>query len=232
MTIGQKNDRKLIVNLKNKSIKIEIYSFFINIMATKTTSKKDNKDWMKSVLVTGLFVIAFVCAFFWMNVEKNTPLQFVDKMLSWDIVENASKTAKNVKEIVTPLQGLLGWTSGLSLDISNLNDLSSITENLDKLNDLKESYNELKDNDMLKSVLGIEDDKEAKKAEKLVSTESDFIDSSIDFFSFLKDNQDEISYDEDGSLEIDDSIKWVFEDLLKSRTDSKLNVEKAESNLK
>jgi hypothetical protein len=60
---------------------------------------------------------------------------------------------------------------------------------------------------MLKSVLGIEDDKEAKKAEKLVSTESDFIDSSIDFFSFLKDNQDEISYDEDGSLEIDDSIK-------------------------
>ena len=187
-------------------------------MATKKTTqqtKKDGKEWLKSILVTAFFAIVFVCAFFWMDVEKNTPMQFVDKMLSWDIVETASQKARDVKEAITPLQKLVWGISDLSIDSSKVKDVSLLTENLSKLNELKEAYDELKDNDTIKSILGIEeDDTDEEKISNLVSTESSFIDNSIWLYNFLLDNQNSFSYSEDGSLEVDDSIKSTFNSML------------------
>lgn len=187
-------------------------------MATKKITqqtKKDDKEWLKSILVTAFFAIVFVCAFFWMDVEKNTPMQFVDKMLSWNIVETASQKAKDVKEAITPLQKLVWGISDLSIDSSKVKDVSLLTENLSKLSELKEAYDELKDNDTIKSILGIEDDDaDEEKISNLVSTESSFIDNSILLYSFLLDNQKSFSYAEDGSLEVDDSIKSTFNSML------------------
>jgi len=75
-------------------------------MATKTkakTTKKNDKEWLKSIIVAGFFVIVFVCAYFWMDVKKNTPMQFVDKMLAWDLVEKADTKAKDIKTITNDI---------------------------------------------------------------------------------------------------------------------------------
>ena len=195
-------------------------------MVSKKTNQevKDNKEKLRSLLATAFFAVVFVCAFFWMDVEKNTPIQFMDKMLSWDIVETASKRANDIKKAITPLQKIAWWISELSINSSNVKDLSLLNENLSKLIELKESYDELKNNDTIKDLLGITDESDESKVSNLVSSESSFIDNSISLYNFLKDNQDNLSYAEDGSLKVDDSVKWIFDSLL---TDWAISKDKA-----
>ena len=42
--------------------------------STSQKANKNDKEWLRSILVTGFFIVVFVCAFFWMDVEKNTPM--------------------------------------------------------------------------------------------------------------------------------------------------------------
>jgi hypothetical protein len=180
------------------------------------TTKKNNKEWLKSIIITWFFAIVFVCAFFGMDVEKNTPMQFVDKMLSWNIVETASSQAKQVKEVITPLQQLFWWISDLSIDSTDVKDVSLLTDKLKKLNELKAVYDELKGSDSIKNLLwDSSDENKEEKLSELISTESTFVDTSIKFYDYLINNQDSFSYSEDkSSLNINDESKWDFEKLL------------------
>ena len=194
----------------------------------KTINKKE-KEWLRSILITGFFIIVFVCAFFGMDVEKNTPMQFVDKMLSWDIVETASSQAKQIRKAITPIQKLVWWLSDLSIDSSTLKDIPTITENLSKLNELKKAYDELKSTDALKNLFGDEEDVDEEKVSNLISSESNFVDDSIKLYNFILDNQDAFSYDENGSLEVTEDVKPWLDDLLLNRVDSQTKAKSAES---
>jgi len=194
----------------------------------KTINKKE-KEWLRSILITGFFIIVFVCAFFGMDVEKNTPMQFVDKMLSWDIVETASSQAKQIRKAITPIQKLVWWLSDLSIDSSTLKDIPTITENLSKLNELKKAYDELKSTDALKNLFGDEEDVDEEKVSNLISSESNFVDDSIKLYNFILDNQEAFSYDENGSLEVTEDVKPWFDDLLLNRVDSQTKAKSAES---
>jgi len=194
----------------------------------KTINKKE-KEWLRSILITGFFIIVFVCAFFGMDVEKNTPMQFVDKMLSWDIVETASSQAKQIRKAITPIQKLVWWLSDLSIDSSTLKDIPTITENLSKLNELKKAYDELKSTDALKNLFGDEEDVDEEKVSNLISSESNFVDDSVKLYNFILDNQDAFSYDENGSLEVTEDVKPWFDDLLLNRVDSQTKAKSAES---
>jgi hypothetical protein len=88
-----------------------------------------------------------------------------------------------------------------------LKDVSSITENLSKLNDLKEAYDELKNTDAVKNLLGDEEDVDEEKVSNLISSESNFVDDSIKLYNFILNNQDAISYNDDGSVEVDEDVK-------------------------
>ena len=195
---------------------------------SKTTNKKE-KEWLKSILITGFFIIVFVCAFFGMDVEKNTPMQFFDKMLSWDIVETASSQAKHVKEVITPIQKLVWWLSDISIDSSKIKDVSLITENLSKLNELKAAYDELKNTDAVKNLLGDEEDVDEEKVSNLISSESSFVDNSIELYNFILNNQDAFSYNENGSLEVTEDAKPWFDDLLLNWVESQAKAKSAES---
>ena len=195
---------------------------------SKTTNKKE-KEWLKSILITGFFIIVFVCAFFGMDVEKNTPMQFFDKMLSWDIVETASSQAKQVKEVITPIQKLVWWLSDISIDSSKIKDVSLITENLSKLNELKAAYDELKNTDAVKNLLGDDEDVDEEKVSNLISSESSFVDNSIELYNFILNNQDAFSYNENGSLEVTEDAKPWFDDLLLNWVESQAKAKSAES---
>ena len=195
---------------------------------SKTTNKKE-KEWLKSILITGFFIIVFVCAFFGMDVEKNTPMQFVDKMLSWDIVETASSQAKQVKKVITPIQKLVWWLSDISIDSSKIKDVSLITENLSKLNELKAAYDELKNTDAVKNLLGDDEDVDEEKVSNLISSESSFVDNSIELYNFILNNQDAFSYNENGSLEVTEDAKPWFDDLLLNWVESQAKAKSAES---
>ena len=194
----------------------------------KTINKKE-KEWLRSILITGFFIIVFVCAFFGMDVEKNTPMQFVDKMLSWDIVETASSQAKQVKEVITPIQKLVWWLSDISIDSSKIKDVSLITENLSKLNELKAAYDELKNTDAVKNLLGDDEDVDEEKVSNLISSESSFVDNSIELYNFILNNQDAFSYNENGSLEVTEDAKPWFDDLLLNWVESQAKAKSAES---
>ena len=194
----------------------------------KTINKKE-KEWLRSILITGFFIIVFVCAFFGMDVEKNTPMQFVDKMLSWDIVETASSQAKQIRKAITPIQKLVWWLSDLSIDSSTLKDIPTITEKLSKLNELKKAYDELKSTDALKNLFGDEEDVDEGKVSNLISSESNFVDDSIKLYNFILDNQDAFSYDENGILEVTEDVKPWFEDLLFNLVESQAKAKSAES---
>lgn len=202
-------------------------------MATKEKSisseiNKKNKEWLRSIIVSWFFVIVFVCAFFWMDVRKNTPMQFVDKMLSWDIVETAVENAESLKAAITPLQKLSWGLSDISIDSSNVKNLSLISENLSKLNTLKESYDKLKEEKNMENLLsGVESETDQENVESLVSSESDFIDNAIELYTFLSNNQDAFSFNEDGSLNVADTVKTTFDDLLLNRTVSQDKVKQA-----
>ena len=195
---------------------------------SKTTNKKE-KEWLKSILITGFFIIVFVCAFLGMDVEKNTPMQFVDKMLSWDIVETASSQAKQVKEVITPIQKLVWWLSDISIDSSKIKDVSLITENLSKLNELKAAYDELKNTDAVKNLLGDDEDVDEEKVSNLISSESSFVDNSTELYNFILNNQDAFSYNENGSLEVTEDAKPWFDDLLLNWVESQAKAKSAES---
>ena len=182
----------------------------------KQVTKKNDKDWLKSIIITWFFVVVFVCAFFGMDVEKNTPMQFVDKMLSWNIVETAASQAKQVKEVITPIQQLVWWVSDLSINSSDVKDISLLTDNLAKLKELKTAYDALKENDAIKNLLGDNDDKsKEERLTNLISSESDFVNSSINLYDYLINNQDAFSYNEkDGTLKVDEDSEREFETLL------------------
>ena len=193
------------------------------------TTNKNEKEWLKSILITGFFIIVFVCAFFGMDVEKNTPMQFVDKMLSWNIVETASSQAKQVREAITPIQKLAWGLSDITIDWSKINDASSITEKLSKLNELKEAYDELKNADAVKNLIGDKEDVDEEKISNLISSESNFVDDSIKLYNFILNNQEAFFYNVDGSLDVTEDARLWFDDLLLNRVASHANVKSAES---
>ena len=196
--------------------------------ASKKTNKND-KEWLRSILVTGFFIVVFVCAFFWMDVEKNTPMQFVDKMLSWDIVETAAQKAKTVKEAITPLQKLAWWIDDISIDSFDVKDLSKLKEKLSALEDLKASYDKLKNDEDIKGLIPDTDSENTEDLRNLVTSEKWFVDNSISFFNFLLNNQDALSFNDEGTLEVDDSIKSTFDDLLLDFVTSQDKVKQANS---
>ena len=192
-------------------------------------ANKNDKEWLRSILVTGFFIVVFVCAFFWMDVEKNTPMQFVDKMLSWDIVETAAQKAKTVKEAITPLQKLAWWIDDISIDSFDVKDLSKLKEKLSALEDLKASYDKLKNNEDIKGLVSDADSENTEDLTNLVTSEKWFVDNSISFFNFLLNNQDALSFNDEGTLEVDDSIKSTFDDLLLDYVTSQDKVKQANS---
>ena len=193
------------------------------------SAAKNNKEWLRSILVTGFFIVVFVCAFFWMDVEKNTPMQFVDKMLSWDIVETAAQKAKTVKEAITPLQKLAWWIDDISIDSFDVKDLSKLKEKLSALEDLKASYDKLKNDEDIKGLIPDADSENTEDLRNLVTSEKWFVDNSISFFNFLLNNQDALSFNDEGTLEVDDSIKSTFDDLLLDFVTSQDKVKQANS---
>ena len=192
-------------------------------------ANKNDKEWLRSILVTGFFIVVFVCAFFWMDVEKNTPMQFVDKMLSWDIVETAAQKAKTVKEAITPLQKLAWWIDDISIDSFDVKDLSKLKEKLSALEDLKASYDKLKNDEDIKGLIPDTDSENTEDLRNLVTSEKWFVDNSISFFNFLLNNQDALSFNDEGTLEVDDSIKSTFDDLLLDFVTSQDKVKQANS---
>ena len=192
-------------------------------------ANKNDKEWLRSILVTGFFIVVFVCAFFWMDVEKNTPMQFVDKMLSWDIVETAAQKAKTVKEAITPLQKLAWWIDDISIDSFDVKDLSKLKEKLSALEDLKASYDKLKNNEDIKGLVSDADSENTEDLTNLVTSEKWFVDNAISFFNFLLNNQDALSFNDEGTLEVDDSIKSTFDDLLLDYVTSQDKVKQANS---
>jgi hypothetical protein len=196
--------------------------------ASKKTNKND-KEWLRSILVTGFFIVVFVCAFFWMDVEKNTPMQFVDKMLSWDIVETAAQKAKTVKEAITPLQKLAWWIDDISIDSFDVKDLSKLKEKLSALEDLKASYDKLKNDEDIKWLVPDADSENTEDLTNLVTSEKWFVDNAISFFNFLLNNQDALSFNDEGTLEVDESVKSTFDDLLLDYVTSQDKVKQANS---
>lgn len=196
--------------------------------ASKKTNKND-KEWLRSILVTGFFIVVFVCAFFWMDVEKNTPMQFVDKMLSWDIVETAAQKAKTVKEAITPLQKLAWWIDDISIDSFDVKDLSKLKEKLSALEDLKASYDKLKNDEDIKGLVPDADSENTEDLTNLVTSEKWFVDNAISFFNFLLNNQDALSFNDEGTLEVDESVKSTFNDLLLDFVTSQDKVKQANS---
>ncbi len=197
--------------------------------STSQKANKNDKEWLRSILVTGFFIVVFVCAFFWMDVEKNTPMQFVDKMLSWDIVETAAQKAKTVKEAITPLQKLAWWIDDISIDSFDVKDLSKLKEKLSALEDLKASYDKLKNDEDIKGLVPDADSENTEDLRNLVTSEKWFVDNSISFFNFLLNNQDALSFNDEGTLEVDDSIKSTFDDLLLDFVTSQDKVKQANS---
>ena len=193
------------------------------------SAAKNDKEWLRSILVTGFFIVVFVCAFFWMDVEKNTPMQFVDKMLSWDIVETAAQKAKTVKEAITPLQKLAWWIDDISIDSFDVKNLSKLKEKLSALEDLKASYDKLKNDEDIKGLVPDADSENTEDLRNLVTSEKWFVDNSISFFNFLLNNQDALSFNDEGTLEVDDSIKSTFDDLLLDFVTSQDKVKQANS---
>ena len=197
--------------------------------STSQKANKNDKEWLRSILVTGFFIVVFVCAFFWMDVEKNTPMQFVDKMLSWDIVETAAQKAKTVKEAITPLQKLAWWIDDISIDSFDVKNLSKLKEKLSALEDLKASYDKLKNNEDIKGLVPDADSVNTEDLTNLVTSEKWFVDNAISFFNFLLNNQDALSFNDEGTLEVDDSIKSTFDDLLLDFVTSQDKVKQANS---
>ena len=193
------------------------------------SAAKNDKEWLRSILVTGFFIVVFVCAFFWMDVEKNTPMQFVDKMLSWDIVETAAQKAKTVKEAITPLQKLAWWIDDISIDSFDVKNLSKLKERLSALEDLKASYDKLKNDEDIKGLVPDADSENTEDLRNLVTSEKWFVDNAISFFNFLLNNQDALSFNDEGTLEVDDSIKSTFDDLLLDFVTSQDKVKQANS---
>jgi hypothetical protein len=74
---------------------------------------------------------------------------------------------------------------------------------------------------------GVESETDQENVESLVSSESDFIDNAIELYTFLSNNQDAFSFNEDGSLNVADTVKTTFDDLLLNRTVSQDKVKQA-----
>lgn len=188
-------------------------------MATKTkvkTTKKNDKDWLKSVIVTGFFVIVFVCAYFWMDVKKNTPMQFVDKMLAWDLVEKADAKVKDIKTITKDIISIWWTLSELSLAPSNFMNLDLIAEKQSELEELNNAFDNLIDSGTLTHYIK----SWAQNILDLMSAEKTYIRTSDNFYSFLSYNQDYLWYDDNGNLEIMPIVKDEFDRLLKEWVNS------------
>ena len=183
-------------------------------MTTKTkekTTKKNGKEWLKSIIVTGFFVIVFVCAYFWMDVKKNTPMQFVDKMLEWDLVEKADAKAKDIKTITKNIVSL-GWTlSELSLAPSNFINLELIAKKQSELEELNNAFDNLVDTGTLTHFMGNWE----QDILDLMSAEKTYIRTSTNFYRFLSYNQDYLWYNSNWSVEVAPLVQEEFERLLK-----------------
>lgn len=188
-------------------------------MATKTkakTTKKNDKEWLKSIIVAGFFVIVFVCAYFWMDVKKNTPMQFVDKMLAWDLVEKADTKAKDIKTITNDIISIWWTLSEISLAPSNFMNLDLIAEKQWELEELDKTFDNLIDIETLNHFIKSWD----QNIVDLMSTEKKYIRTSNNFYRFLSDNQDYLWYDDSGKLEVEPLIQEEFERLLKAWVNS------------
>ena len=98
-----------------------------------------------------------------------------------------------------------------------------------KLNELKAAYDELKNTDAVKNLLGDEEDVDEEKVSNLISSESSFVDNSIELYNFILNNQDAFSYNENGSLEVTEDAKPWFDDLLLNWVESQAKAKSAES---
>jgi hypothetical protein len=188
-------------------------------MATKTkakTTKKNDKEWLKSIIVAGFFVIVFVCAYFWMDVKKNTPMQFVDKMLAWDLVEKADAKAKDIKTITNDIISIWWTLSEISLAPSNFMNLDLIAEKQWELEELDKTFDNLIDIETLNHFIKSWD----QNIVDLMSAEKKYIRTSNNFYRFLSDNQDYLWYDDSGKLEVEPLIQEEFERLLKAWVNS------------
>lgn len=188
-------------------------------MATKTkakTTKKNDKEWLKSIIVAGFFVIVFVCAYFWMDVKKNTPMQFVDKMLAWDLVEKADTKAKDIKTITNDIISIWWTLSEISLAPSNFMNLDLIAEKQWELEELDKTFDNLIDIETLNHFIKSWD----QNIVDLMSAEKKYIRTSNNFYRFLSDNQDYLWYDDSGKLEVEPLIQEEFERLLKAWVNS------------
>jgi hypothetical protein len=188
-------------------------------MATKTkakTTKKNDKEWLKSIIVAGFFVIVFVCAYFWMDVKKNTTMQFVDKMLAWDLVEKADAKAKDIKTITNDIISIWWTLSEISLAPSNFMNLDLIAEKQWELEELDKTFDNLIDIETLNHFIKSWD----QNIVDLMSAEKKYIRTSNNFYRFLSDNQDYLWYDDSGKLEVEPLIQEEFERLLKAWVNS------------
>ena len=183
-------------------------------MTTKTkekSAKKNGKEWLKSIIVTGFFVIVFVCAYFWMDVKKNTPMQVVDKMLEWDLVEKADAKAKDFKTITENIISI-GWTlSELSLAPSNFINLELIAKKQSELEELNNAFDNLVDTGTLTHFMGNWE----QDILDLMSAEKTYIRTSTNFYRFLSYNQDYLWYNSNWSVEVAPLVQEEFERLLK-----------------
>lgn len=188
-------------------------------MATKTkakTTKKNDKEWLKSIIVAGFFVIVFVCAYFWMDVKKNTPMQFVDKMFAWDLVEKADAKAKDIKTITKDIISIWWTLSDISLAPSNFMNLDLIAEKQSELEELNNAFDSLIDTGTLTHFIKSWD----QNIVDLMSAEKKYIRTSTNFYRFLSYNQDYLWYDDSGKLEVTPLIQEEFERLLKEWVNS------------
>ena len=71
--------------------------------------------------------------------------------------------------------------------------------------------------------------KETQWLSNLISSESSWIDKSIELYNYVLDNQDNISYSEDGELVADDSIKSTLSSLLNSWNSAREEVTQSET---
>ena len=188
-------------------------------MATKTkakTTKKNDKEWLKSIIVAGFFVIVFVCAYFWMDVKKNTPMQFVDKMLAWNLVEKADAKAKNIKTITKDIISIWWTLSDISLAPSNFMNLDLIAEKQSELEELNNAFDSLIDTGTLTHFIKSWD----QNIVDLMRAEKKYIRTSTNFYRFLSYNQDYLWYDDSGKLEVTPLVQEEFERLLKEWVNS------------
>jgi hypothetical protein len=59
----------------------------------------------------------------------------------------------------------------------------------------------------VKNLLGDDEDVDEEKVSNLISSESSFVDNSIELYNFILNNQDAFSYNENGSLEVTEDAK-------------------------